>query len=52
MKIWQCIMPFNKRSPNDPPNEMDLCSMLKGNEPYILPFRYTGIESKENYLHK
>ena len=45
-------MPFNESSPNDTPNEIDLCSMLNGNEPYVISLRFTGIQSKEKLIIK
>ena len=47
MNIWQCVMPFNKSSPNDPPNEINLCSMLRGNEPYVFLIRFISSTSVE-----
>ena len=49
-KHWQCQILFNEYFPNDPPNEIDLCSMLKGKQPYIFPISFTGIESKEKLI--
>ena len=38
MKGWSCQMEFNlSSSPNDDPNYIDLCTVLKGEEPYQLP---------------
>ena len=45
-------MPFNESSPNDPPNEIDLCSILKVDKPYVSPLRFTGIQSKEKLIIK
>ena len=45
-------MPFNESSPNDPPNEIDLCSILKVDKPYVSPLRFTGIQSKEKLVTK
>ena len=50
MKNWKCEMPFNESMPNDPPNEIDLCAMMKGNKPYIFPQRFTGITSKDKLI--
>ena len=50
MKNWKCEMLFNESMPNDPPNEIDLCAMIKGNVPYIFLERFTGITSKDKLI--
>ena len=43
-------MLFNESIPNDPPKEIDLCTMITGNNPYIFPARFTGIASKAKLI--
>ena len=33
VKIWRCVMPFNVNNSKDFEEEIDLCDMLKRNEP-------------------
>ena len=52
MKNWQCVMHFNESSPNDPKNEIGLCSMLNGNKSYVFFLRFTDIQSIEKTNHR
>ena len=50
MKHWKCEMPFNESMHNDPPKEIDLCAMIRGNNPYVFSVRFTGISSKDKLI--
>ena len=48
MKGWSHEMEFNlSPSPEDEPNYIDLCTILKGRESFQLPEHINGITSKK-----
>ena len=51
MKGWHCPMEFNlSPSADDEPNYIDLCCILKGEEPFELPKTFTVLSQKRNSL--
>ena len=51
MKGWSHEMEFNlSPSPDDEPNYIDLCSILKGNKTYKLPQHFKGILDKKKLI--
>ena len=52
LKGWCCQLCFNIGDKNQSlvNNEIDLCKVLSGDQPYKLPDRFIGIESKSNIL--
>ena len=49
MKGWSNRMEFNLSAlPQDEPNYIDLCAILKGDQPLQLPIHFNGISSKKN----
>ena len=51
MKGWSCQMEFNlSSSPNDDPNYIDLCTVLKGGKPFQLPQHFHGENSRKKLI--
>ena len=49
MKGWSNRMEFNlSASPEDEPEYIDICTILKGDDPLQLPIHFNGISSKKN----
>ena len=48
MKGWSNRMEFNlSASPEDEPEYIDICTVLKGDDPLQLPTHFNGISSKK-----
>ena len=49
MKGWSNRMEFNlSASPEDEPEYIDICTILKGDQPLQLPIHFNGISSQKN----
>ena len=46
MKTWNCEMSFNVENTNKQSTVIDLCAILKGDQLFIFPVRFLGVESE------